>query len=58
MKNQENIKIGKHFLTTLFPVISLSSGYSGGSGWGWEVGVGGVGENGGGKMETALFEQQ
>ena len=25
---------------------------------GWEVGLGGVGESGGGKMETTVFEQQ
>ena len=26
--------------------------------WGWEVGVGGAGESGGGKMETTVLEQQ
>ena len=26
--------------------------------WRWEVGVGGAGESGGGKMEATVFEQQ
>ena len=30
----------------------------GGVGSGWEVGVGGVGGSGGGKIETIVFKQQ
>ena len=30
----------------------------GGNNWGWEMGVGGAGEIGGGKMETSVLEQQ
>ena len=36
------------------PVDKARAGKDGG----WEVGVGGVGESGGGKMETTVLEQQ
>ena len=29
-----------------------------GEDWGWEMRVGGVGESGGGKMDTMVLEQQ